>query len=360
MNSGADVLNAVEISEATAADLPMLAQLAGELGYPTSAAALAPRLSSTARAGSVVFVARAAGLVVGWVQVGTIPGIVEERTMRILGLVVSAAIRGRGYGRALVATAEAWSREHGAERLALSSNIIRTEAHQFYERLGFARTKTQYQFSKPLEPLARASRVAVASAAPGRLFHVSDQPDIVRFEPKPPPSLDAGISDDTVWAIEERRLHNYLLPRNCPRVTFYAGPQTSGADRARFFADTAAGHVVAIEQAWLDRVRHARLWLYELPADTFTLVDDTAGYHVSREAVTPRAVMEISDVLGALCARDVELRIVPSLWPLRDAVFQSTLAFSFIRMRHAQPRQKLGEDHNEASPRREPSEVTSA
>lgn len=185
-----------------------------------------------------------------------------------------------------------------------------------------------------------------------RLFHVSDQLVIARFEPRPPPSLDAGVSDNVVWAIESRLLHNYLLPRNCPRVTFYAGPQTSEADHARFFFGTSAKHVVAIEQAWLDPVRQARLWLYELPADTFTLADESAGYHVSRASVAPCGVTEISDVLGALSARDVELRITPSLWPLRDAVLSSTLAFSFIRMRHARQRNPDSEDQINSAHRR--------
>jgi hypothetical protein len=33
--------------------------------------------------------------------------------------------------------------------------------------------------------------------------------------------------------------------------------------------------------------------------------------------------------------REVELRFVPDLWPLGDAVFASTLQFSLIRMRNA-------------------------
>jgi hypothetical protein len=40
----------------------------------------------------------------------------------------------------------------------------------------------------------------------------------------------------------------------------------------------------------------------------------------------------------ALLGRGVELRFVPNLWPLRDAVVSSTLRFSLIRMRNALPR----------------------
>ena len=60
-----------------------------------------------------------------------------------------------------------------------------------------------------------------------RLFHVSERTGIARFEPRPPPSLDAGVSDDVVWAIEARLLANYLLPRDCPRVTFHATAATT-------------------------------------------------------------------------------------------------------------------------------------
>jgi hypothetical protein len=139
-------------------------------------------------------------------------------------------------------------------------------------------------------------------------------------------------------------LHNYLLPRDCPRVTFYAGPETSEADRARFLALGGAGHVVVIEKGWLERVRQARLWVYEMPEGAFSCALEGAGYFVARVAVQPKRVIEITDVLGALNARDVELRVVPSLWALRDAVAASTLAFSCIRMRHALPRGRGAEE----------------
>jgi len=171
-----------------------------------------------------------------------------------------------------------------------------------------------------------------------RLFHVSDRGDIARFEPRPPPSPDSGVKDHVVWGIVESLLHNYLFPRDCPRVTFYANAATTAADIERFFAGSAARHVVAIEAAWLERLRRERVWLYELPPETFVCWDRGAGYFISRESVVPVSVTEIHDILAALTGRDVELRVVPTLWPLRDAVCASTCAFSFIRMRHAQPR----------------------
>jgi len=164
------------------------------------------------------------------------------------------------------------------------------------------------------------------------LFHVSDAADIARFEPRPSALTDAPV----VWAIDDQRLRNYLLPRDCPRVTFYAGAQTTAADSAAFLGSATA--VVAIEEHWLERLRQSRLFVYELPPDTFECIDECAGYFVSRVAVDPLGVRPCADPIGELDQRGVALRALPDLWPLRDAVAGSTLQFSIIRMRNAQPR----------------------
>jgi len=169
------------------------------------------------------------------------------------------------------------------------------------------------------------------------LFHVSEESEIERFEPRPPPSPDSGISYPAVFAIGDNLLHNYLLPRDCPRVTFYAGPETSEADRQRFHFS--AQHVVAVESSWLARIRATMLYCYRLPLDTFTCIDEVASYYASRSAVIPLSVWQVDDVLKALLDRDVELRFVKSLWPLHDAVAASSLQFSMIRMRNAAPRE---------------------
>jgi hypothetical protein len=173
-----------------------------------------------------------------------------------------------------------------------------------------------------------------------KLYHVSDRPGISRFEPRPSPTPHPEVPEPAVWAVAERLLHNYLLPRDCPRVTFYVGKDTAPEDAERFMLGTSASHVVAIESGWLERVRAARLYLYELPAATFRGVDHGAGYLVSEQAVEPLAVSVIDDVLGALVDRGVELRVMPSLWKLRDAVVASSMAFSNIRWRNAAPRRE--------------------
>jgi len=163
------------------------------------------------------------------------------------------------------------------------------------------------------------------------LYHVSEETNIDRFEPRPSKHRDAPC----VWAVNEQRLHNYLLPRDCPRVTCFAAP-TDGDDIRRIMAGSA--FLVAVEHAWLQRVRDCRLHLYRMPPTTFSAPDDVAGYAVSHASVVPEGVEVIDDCLAAITERNVELRVVSNLWPLRDAILDATSNFSFIRMRNAQPR----------------------
>ena len=164
------------------------------------------------------------------------------------------------------------------------------------------------------------------------LFHISEEAGITRFKPRP----SKYTSEPVVWAIDAARLRNYLLPRECPRVTYYAGPKTTSADLERFLGSSPA--VVAVEGGWLDRLRSCRLYCYHLPEESFECVDECAGYFVSLEAVVSAQVEVIDDPMAELVKRGVELRFVPSLWPLRDAVVASSLQFSLIRMHNALPR----------------------
>jgi hypothetical protein len=161
------------------------------------------------------------------------------------------------------------------------------------------------------------------------LFHLSEEAGIQRFEPRE----SIYTSCPVVWAISEGRLCNYLLPRDCPRVTFYAGPDTSGADVKRFLGESRA--VIALESDWFERIQSCRLFCYHLPADTFECLDECAGYFVSRVSVGPERVDVFDDLIGELLKRNVELRFMRSLWTLRDDVVASTLQFSLIRMRNA-------------------------
>lgn len=172
---------------------------------------------------------------------------------------------------------------------------------------------------------------------PDRLYHVSDTPGISLFRPRPAQE-GSGIVGNVVWGIDRAHLHNYLFPRDCPRVTFYPQAESTGEDIERLMGPGGARHVVAIEAGWLPKLLEETIHLYEFESSTFSPHDPTAGYWISREPVAPIAERPVNDIAAALLRHDVELRIMPTLWGLHDAVAASSLAFSIIRMRNALPR----------------------
>ena len=120
-----------------------------------------------------------------------------------------------------------------------------------------------------------------------RLYHVSDQPGIKLFETRPAPHPSVGVEGDAVWAVDEDHLHNYLLPRDCPRVTFYATEQSAPADVERLIGPGGARYVVAIESHWLPEIQRQCLYKYEFDPTDFTVFDEGAGYYISRRAAVP-------------------------------------------------------------------------
>jgi GNAT superfamily N-acetyltransferase len=129
-----------------------LAMLSGVLGYPVGDETLALRLANLlTRSEDIVLVAEVVpGHVVGWLHGAEQELLESGRRCEILGLVVDAAYRGQGVGRRLVAAVEEWAARRGLEQIVVRSNVVRAEAHPFYERLGYVRTKTQHAYRKQL------------------------------------------------------------------------------------------------------------------------------------------------------------------------------------------------------------------
>jgi hypothetical protein len=171
------------------------------------------------------------------------------------------------------------------------------------------------------------------------LYHSSEDPTIGAFAPHRAPT--STLDEAYVWAIDEWHAPMYYFPRDCPRACFWPGPETSPADHARWFSVVRARMVIAVESGWLDRIRTTPLYRYSMPVEPFHLLDPTAGHWVAREVVVPLSVEPVDDLLAALAASDVELRITPSLIALWREVIASTLAFSGTRLRNAQGYESL-------------------
>ncbi|WP_313130064.1 DUF6886 family protein [Anaerocolumna sp.] len=171
-----------------------------------------------------------------------------------------------------------------------------------------------------------------------RLFHVSEEDNIRIFKPRIPDRDDLDKTVGLVWAIDEERLPNFLTPRDCPRVTYHVGKNTSEMDKKKFFSSETLSHAVIIESKWFETMRTTTLYLYEFDTDDFELQDNVAGYYVAKTAQVPKAKHELNDLLLELMKRNVEIRIVDNLWDIADKVKKSTLNWSLCRMAYAQSR----------------------
>ncbi len=142
---------ALTIRQIELADAESAGELSGHLGYPASADVMRRRIEALAgRTDHVVFVATLDGSVVGWIDVGLVQHLQGEPYGEIGGLVVSTGHRSLGIGKQLVARAEAWVREQGVPQMLVRSQIKREDAHRFYLREGYARTKTSAVFTKSI------------------------------------------------------------------------------------------------------------------------------------------------------------------------------------------------------------------
>lgn len=163
------------------------------------------------------------------------------------------------------------------------------------------------------------------------LYHFSEDPRITAFEPRTP--AHRPEVRPLVWAIDAWHAPMYFFPRDCPRILYWPLPGTTGEDRARWWGERDAHMIACAEWAWLARMQTATLYRYTLPPESFDDLND-AGMFVSHETVVPRAIEPVHDLLGALREARVELRLMPSLVPLRG-IWHSTLHASGIRLRNA-------------------------
>ena len=164
------------------------------------------------------------------------------------------------------------------------------------------------------------------------LLHFSEDPSITRFMPHVPPTNPTQAP--AVWAIDARHAPVYWFPRNCPRGAVWADTDEQRA-ALRLTFHTSASRVQATELDWLERIRSARLFVYEFDPAPFEPWPDADGQWIARVPVEPIAVRPLGDVLKLHEHAGVELRFVPDLLVFWDAVLASGLPFSGVRLRYA-------------------------
>ncbi len=139
------------IRPASTEDAGAIAILCTQLGYPSTHEQVVDRMATLGSSvDHTVLIAEEHDRVLGFMQVSVHRSIESGAWTEIDGLVVDTSHRGRGIGKSLVAEARAWARARGMTRLRVRTNQTRADAHHFYEREGFAVSKSQRVYDRPV------------------------------------------------------------------------------------------------------------------------------------------------------------------------------------------------------------------
>jgi GNAT superfamily N-acetyltransferase len=144
------------LRRASRADVPAIVELLAEDELSTGGDApdqLEPYLRAfdavDADPAHLLVVAEMDGAVVGTLQLTAVPGLARRGALRgqLEAVHVRSDRRGGGLGAAMVTWAVEEARRRGCALVQLTSQKRRTDAHRFYERLGFARSHDGFKLS---------------------------------------------------------------------------------------------------------------------------------------------------------------------------------------------------------------------
>jgi len=141
----------MDVREVRVADARRIAELLGQLGYPTDEDAVGRRLERLERSETdATWVAEADGELVGLVGIHVSQVLAYDGdAAKVSEIVVDDRYRRRGIGARLMEVAEGEARRRGCVVLFLTTAERRKDAHAFYRSLGFE--ETGRRFAKSLD-----------------------------------------------------------------------------------------------------------------------------------------------------------------------------------------------------------------
>ncbi|SEQ13438.1 Predicted N-acetyltransferase YhbS [Treponema bryantii] len=132
-------------------DAPAICEISVEgLGYNCDLNLVQRKIQNLDLKREAVFVCELDGKVAGYIHVEHYDTLYFETMANILALSVKKEFQKLGVGKALLLEAENWAKENGIKMMRLNSGINRTNAHGFYEHLGYVSEKDQKRFIKNL------------------------------------------------------------------------------------------------------------------------------------------------------------------------------------------------------------------
>ncbi len=139
------------IRAASTEDAGVIARLCGQLGYPATGEQIRHRLREIlGREDHAVVISERGSALVGWAHASVRHLVESDACAEICGFVVEETHRGQGVGTELLEAIEDWARGQGRDAIRVRSNVLREDAHRFYEGHGYRCSKRQAVLAKTL------------------------------------------------------------------------------------------------------------------------------------------------------------------------------------------------------------------
>ena len=137
----------ITVREILVEDAEAVSLLSGQLGYPLSKDQILGNIKDVMQSKMhTAFVALHEKNIVGWIGAAQAMMIEVMQHCEINGLVIDEQYRGKGIGKLLIERVRQWANENGNDKLTVHCNTKRTQAHLFYEHMGFKEVKQQKYF----------------------------------------------------------------------------------------------------------------------------------------------------------------------------------------------------------------------
>jgi GNAT superfamily N-acetyltransferase len=135
------------VREMDVKDAEAVNALSKQLGYPLSVGQTLQNIREVLQSKDhTAFVAEYENKIMGWIGAAQAIMIEVMPHCEINGLVIDEHHRGIGIGKLLIDKVKHWAKEKGNNKIGLHCNVKRTEAHLFYQHLGFTELKQQKNF----------------------------------------------------------------------------------------------------------------------------------------------------------------------------------------------------------------------
>jgi GNAT superfamily N-acetyltransferase len=141
----------LSIRKIAAQDVDRARELIRQLGYDLDPDEFSRRLSAVASADQhALLVAELEHEVVGLMHLYARPALDKPVEAIVQALVVDSRHRSKRIGQALMQAAESWAQDRHLSSVALTSQIKRTDAHRFYQSLGYEIAATSHLLRKSI------------------------------------------------------------------------------------------------------------------------------------------------------------------------------------------------------------------